>query len=53
MEAIYDDLDKPLGMTSLAPVEQARGPMFSARGLLGLGEPPLEAVIPEGGDLPA
>jgi Domain of unknown function (DUF4188) len=47
MEAIYDDMDKPIGMMSFAPLEQARGRMFSARSRLGLGEPPLSAVVPE------
>jgi Monooxygenase af470-like len=47
MEAIYDDMDKPIGMLSFAPFERARGRMFSARSRLGLGEPRLSAVIPE------
>ena len=52
MEAIYDDLSKPVGMMSFAPLERARGRMFSARSRLGLGDSPLSAVIPER-DLPA
>jgi hypothetical protein len=47
MEAIYDDIDTPIGMMSFAPLEKARGRMFSARSRLGLGEPRLNAVIPE------
>jgi hypothetical protein len=47
MEAIYDDMDKPVGMMVFAPFEKARGRMFSARSRLGLGEPRLSAVIPE------
>jgi hypothetical protein len=30
MEAIYDDLPKPLGFSAFAPVVRARGPMFGA-----------------------
>jgi hypothetical protein len=30
MEAIYDDVPKPIGMMAFAPVTPARGPMFSA-----------------------
>jgi hypothetical protein len=47
MEAIFDDIEKPIGMMSFAPLEKARGRMFSARSRLGLGEPRLGAVIPE------
>lgn len=31
MEAIYDDLPVPIGMTQFAPTQPARGAMFSAR----------------------
>jgi hypothetical protein len=31
MEAIYASTEKPLGLTAFAPVEPARGAMFSAR----------------------
>lgn len=31
MEAIYDDIPRPLGFSAFAPVHPARGPMFSAR----------------------
>ena len=47
MEAIYDDLTKPVGMMSFAPLEKARGKMFSARSRLGLGDSLVSAVIPE------
>jgi hypothetical protein len=30
IEAIYDDVPRPIGMMSFAPVKPARGPMFSA-----------------------
>lgn len=47
MEAVYDDVTKPVGMMSFAPLEKARGKMFSARSRLGLGDSLLSAVIPE------
>ncbi len=47
IEAIYDDMDKPVGLMSFAPLVSARGRMFSARSRLGLGDPQLEAVVPE------
>ena len=31
MEAVYGDVDKPLGLARFAPVLPARGAMFSAR----------------------
>jgi hypothetical protein len=31
MEAIYDDIPKKIGLGAFAPLEIARGPMFSAR----------------------
>ena len=31
MEAIYDDIPKPVGFSAFATVKQALGPMFSAR----------------------
>lgn len=37
MEAIYDDVDVPLGLSQFAPVQEARGAMFSARRRLRLG----------------
>jgi hypothetical protein len=30
MEAIYDDLPKPVGLMRFAPLKPARGPMFGA-----------------------
>jgi hypothetical protein len=47
MEAIFDDMDAPIGMMSFAPLDKARGRMFSARSRLGLGSAHLAAVIPE------
>jgi hypothetical protein len=47
MEAIFDGIEKPIGMMSVAPVDKARGRMFSARSRLGLGDAKLTAVIPE------
>jgi hypothetical protein len=47
IEAIYDDIDKPLGLTAFAPSEDARGRMFSARSRLGLGEPHVSSVVAE------
>jgi hypothetical protein len=47
IEAIYDDMDKPIGMMSFAPLDEARGRMFSTRSRLGLGEARLAAVVPE------
>ena len=52
MEAVYDDIDKPIGMMTFAPLQTARGPMFTARSRLGQGESTLAAVIPEG-ELPS
>ncbi|MFY9643118.1 MAG: DUF4188 domain-containing protein [Rhodomicrobium sp.] len=36
MEAIYDDVTKPLGFQAFARSERARGPMFAARNRLGV-----------------
>lgn len=47
IEAIYDDMSKPIGMMSFAPIERARGSMFSARSRLGLGSPHVSPVVPE------
>ena len=33
-EAIYDDMDAPVGMMGFAPMVKAKGPMFSARARL-------------------
>lgn len=35
MEAVYDSIPKALGLSAFAPVERARGRMFSARGRAG------------------
>jgi hypothetical protein len=34
IEAIYDDVEKPVGMMMFAPLRPASGPMFGARGRL-------------------
>jgi len=36
VEAIYDDIKIPLGLSAFAPTNIARGPMFSARTRLGV-----------------
>src|SRR5271170_8432803 len=36
VEAIYDDIKIPLGLSAFAPTKVARGPMFSARTRLGV-----------------
>ena len=44
IEAIYDDMPRPLGLLAFAPAREARGPMFSSRQRLGVageaGAPP-------------
>ena len=48
MEAIYDDVQRPVGFMNFAPVEAARGGMFSARRRAGLpGESPAAALSEE------
>lgn len=47
MEAVYDDLDRPVGMARFAPTEPARGRLFSARSRLGLGPSRVDPVVPE------
>ena len=45
MEAVYDDVPVPLGFGQFAPLQRARGPMFSARNRAKLaGEPPAAVV---------
>ena len=46
IEAIYDDVAKPVGMMAFAPVVPARGPMFGAAGRTG-GESRDRAVLSE------
>lgn len=48
MEAIYDDVPAPVGMMSFAPLQPARGRMFSARTRLGQGTPRFAPVVAEG-----
>jgi hypothetical protein len=48
MEAVYLDLKAPVGMTAFAPVQPARGAMFSARRRAGIGgEPRSPAPVSE------
>jgi len=48
IDAIYDDVYAPLGLSAFAPVIPARGRMFSARHRAGRPEPPVvEPLIPE------
>jgi hypothetical protein len=48
MEAIYDDVPKPVGFMQFAPARSARGAMFSARKRAGLpGESQLEPPVKE------
>lgn len=36
IEAIYDDINQPLGLSAFAPTHEAKGAMFSARQRLGI-----------------
>jgi len=47
MEAVYDDVPVRLGFGQFAPIQSARGPMFSARKRAKLGGEPLSAVVQE------
>jgi hypothetical protein len=47
MEAVYDDVPVPLGFGQFAPLQRARGPMFSARNRAKLACEPLAAVVEE------
>jgi hypothetical protein len=48
MEAIYDDVPKPVGLMQFASARPARGAMFSARKRAGLpGESRLEPPVKE------
>ena|SRR5215204_5328587 len=48
MEAIYDDITRPIGLLSFAPVQAARGSLFGARRRLGLsGDAASAAAIDE------
>jgi len=48
IEAVYDDVPKPLGLMKFAPTVAARGSMFSARRRAGIsGEPPLPPGVSE------
>ena len=37
MEAIYDDVDRPIGLMRVAPLQPARGRSHAARARAGLG----------------
>jgi len=45
MEAIFDDMPRPIGMLKFAPIKPARGPMFSSRARVGR-EPAPGAAAP-------
>lgn len=48
IEAIYDDIHQPIGLSAFAPQREARGGMFSARQRLGLrGDAPAPAPVAE------
>jgi hypothetical protein len=47
MEAVYDDMPKPLGLGTFAPREPARGRMFGARGRLSREGESAEPVLAE------
>jgi hypothetical protein len=42
IEAVYDDVSKPIGMLAFAPIKPARGPMFGARQRAGGGRSAIE-----------
>lgn len=48
IEAIYDDLNEPVGMARFAPMQAAKGPMFDARRRLRFaGDPSAPNPVPE------
>jgi hypothetical protein len=47
MEAVYDDVPVRLGFGQFAPLQPARGPMFSARHRAKLAGDPPTAVVQE------
>ena len=47
IEAIYDDVPKPVGMMAFAPVKDARGPMFSSSARVGRGPSQVAPVVSE------
>jgi hypothetical protein len=47
MEAVYDDIPSRLGFAQFAPLQNARGPMFSARNRARLTGDPAPAVVRE------
>jgi hypothetical protein len=52
IEAIYDDVPKPVGMMVFAPVKSARGPMFSAAGRAGHATPAAAGATSASGEAP-
>jgi hypothetical protein len=48
MEAVYDDIPGRLGFGQFAPLQAARGPMFSARNRAKLTGDPVVPVVQEG-----
>ena len=48
IEAIYDDVKIPVGLSAFADVVPARGPMFGARSRLGMGAQAPAGPLPEG-----
>jgi hypothetical protein len=54
MEAIYDDMSRPIGLARFAPTSAARGAKFSSRRRAGHGESPtVDPVVAEGDYYPA
>ena len=47
MEAIYDDIPKPIGFAAFAPLVPARGPMFGAASRSGSASPSHPPVLSE------
>ena len=47
MEAVYDDIPGRLGFGQFAPIQAARGPMFSARNRAKLTGDPVIPVVQE------
>jgi Domain of unknown function (DUF4188) len=47
MEAVYDDVPGRLGFGQFAPLQPARGPMFSARNRAKLAGEPVSPVVQE------
>ncbi len=51
MEAVYDDMGHEIGFLRFAPIQPARGPLFSARGRARQpGDPPLPSPVEDSRD---